>query len=81
MFAAFEMWGQMLPSDSSQARWSTGCRIDIRQPRHGNPDAFAQWIASMIPGNNPKEGLGGAGGLLGGIIRSCRHRPRTADAP
>jgi uncharacterized protein (TIGR00266 family) len=34
-----------------------------------NPDAFAQWVASMIPGNNPKEGLGGAGGVLGGIIR------------
>ena len=35
-----------------------------------NPEAFAQWVAAAIPGNNPREGLGGgAGGLLGGMIR------------
>jgi uncharacterized protein (TIGR00266 family) len=27
-----------------------------------NPDAFAAWVASAIPGNNPREGLGGAAG-------------------
>jgi uncharacterized protein (AIM24 family) len=29
-----------------------------------NPDAFASWVASAIPGNNPKEGIGGLGGLF-----------------
>ena len=30
-----------------------------------NPEAFAQWVASAIPGNNPREGLGGGAGAVG----------------
>lgn len=29
-----------------------------------NPDAFAEWAGSVAPGNNPREGLGGASGLF-----------------
>lgn len=28
-----------------------------------NPDAFAAWVGSAMPGNNPKAGLGGGGGF------------------
>ena len=31
-----------------------------------NPSAFAAWAASLAPGNNPKGGLGGLGGILRG---------------
>jgi uncharacterized protein (TIGR00266 family) len=37
-----------------------------------NPNAFAEWVATALPGNNPREGLGGAAGatdLLGGLFR------------
>lgn len=33
-----------------------------------NPDAFAAWVGSLAPGNNPREGIGGMGGLAGGIF-------------
>ena len=29
-----------------------------------NPEAFAQWAASLAPGNNPKSGIGGLGGIF-----------------
>lgn len=32
-----------------------------------NPDAFAAWVSAAIPGNNPKEGLGGSG-LMGDLF-------------
>lgn len=36
-----------------------------------NPDAFAQWVASALPGNNPREGLGGGtSDIIGGLFRS-----------
>ena len=36
-----------------------------------NPEAFAQWVASAIPGNNPREGIGGgASDIIGGLFRS-----------
>ncbi len=36
-----------------------------------NPEAFAHWVASMIPSNNPREGIGGgAGDIIGGLFRS-----------
>jgi uncharacterized protein (TIGR00266 family) len=28
-----------------------------------NPDAFAEWVASALPGNSPREGIGGSAGL------------------
>jgi uncharacterized protein (TIGR00266 family) len=31
-----------------------------------NPEAFAHWAASIVPGQNPRGGLGGLGGMLGG---------------
>jgi uncharacterized protein (TIGR00266 family) len=34
-----------------------------------NPDAFAAWVGSAIPGNNPREGLGGTAGIVGGLFR------------
>jgi uncharacterized protein (TIGR00266 family) len=36
-----------------------------------NPEAFAQWVASVAPGNNPREGLGGGSSdIIGGFFRS-----------
>jgi uncharacterized protein (AIM24 family) len=29
-----------------------------------NPEAFAQWARSLSPGNNPKSGIGGLGGMF-----------------
>lgn len=34
-----------------------------------NPDAFAAWAAEVSPGETPREGLGGIGGLGGGLFR------------
>jgi uncharacterized protein (TIGR00266 family) len=31
-----------------------------------NPEAFSHWVASVIPGENPRGGIGGLGGLFGG---------------
>ncbi|MGI8881614.1 MAG: TIGR00266 family protein [Jatrophihabitans sp.] len=31
-----------------------------------NPEAFAHWVGSMVPSENPRGGVGGLGGLLGG---------------
>jgi uncharacterized protein (TIGR00266 family) len=28
-----------------------------------NPEAFAEWVAQVLPGESPREGLGGLGGL------------------
>jgi uncharacterized protein (AIM24 family) len=33
-----------------------------------NPRAFAEWVASAVPGNNPREGLGGGIGGIGGLF-------------
>ena len=33
-----------------------------------NPDAFAEWVASLTPDATPREGLGGLGGLGGGLF-------------
>jgi uncharacterized protein (TIGR00266 family) len=30
-----------------------------------NPDAFAEWVAQVVPSETPREGLGGLGGLFG----------------
>jgi len=32
-----------------------------------NPEAFAHWVAEAAPGQQPREGIGGLGGLGGGI--------------
>ena len=34
-----------------------------------NPDAFATWVGEAAPGEQPREGLGGIGGLGGGLFR------------
>ena len=31
-----------------------------------NPDAFASWVAEVVPNEQPREGLGGLGGFGGG---------------
>jgi len=33
-----------------------------------NPEAFAHWVGEMAPGQQPREGLGGLGGGLGGVF-------------
>jgi uncharacterized protein (TIGR00266 family) len=30
-----------------------------------NPEAFAQWVGELAPGQQPREGLGGLGGMFG----------------
>jgi uncharacterized protein (TIGR00266 family) len=34
-----------------------------------NPESFAHWVAETNPGETPREGLGGLGGGLGGLLR------------
>ncbi len=31
-----------------------------------NPEAFAHWVAELVPGESPREGIGGLGGSTGG---------------
>lgn len=31
-----------------------------------NPEAFAHWVAEAVPGEQPREGIGGLGGMAGG---------------
>ena len=33
-----------------------------------NPEAFAQWAASLMPSENPRGGIQGLGGFAGGIL-------------
>jgi uncharacterized protein (TIGR00266 family) len=33
-----------------------------------NPEAFAQWVGELSPGQQPREGLGGIAGGLGGVF-------------
>ncbi len=33
-----------------------------------NPEAFAQWAASLAPSETPRGGIGGLGGLAGGLL-------------
>lgn len=36
-----------------------------------NPRAFAEWVATIAPGSNPREGIGGTAGsdIIGGLFR------------
>ncbi len=33
-----------------------------------NPEAFAQWAASLAPGETPRNGIQGLGGIAGGLL-------------
>jgi uncharacterized protein (AIM24 family) len=33
-----------------------------------NPEAFAQWVGEVSPSAQPREGIGGIGGLAGGLF-------------
>ena len=53
-----------------------------------NPEAFAHWVGELAPGETPRGGIGGLGGLAGGILRPLgpqrldrrpQHRPHVAE--
>ena len=56
--------GKTLQSMKSGEGWVfdfTGPGRVLLQSR--NPDAFAEWAASVMPGTSPREGIGGSAGL------------------